>query len=200
MILINVHANSAFFDTVNLDGEAILSERFSAMGKNIKTSEIQLYRGLIVCEEPNPVMCQFNGKISVESEDFIDLSFKNIALRGSVLRNTNFVIGIVVYVGTDTKAHMSSKLLQRKTSWIINVMHNFIIWMFLAIGVLTLTLAIAGTIFERESKWSNMINSEGKVSERFKLILNMIDCLLFSISRENLGLKSQIAQKSCLTW
>ena len=109
MLLVNVQANSAFFDTVNLDGEAILSEKFAALGKNVSTGDIQLIRGLIVCEEPNPVMSQFRGKISVESEDFIDLSVKNLALRGSVLRNTNFAIGIVVYVGTETKAHMNSK-------------------------------------------------------------------------------------------
>ena len=29
ILLINVHRNSAFFDTVNLDGESVLSEKFA---------------------------------------------------------------------------------------------------------------------------------------------------------------------------
>ena len=161
MLLVNVQANSAFFDTVNLDGEAILSEKFAALGKNVSTGDIQLIRGLIVCEEPNPVMSQFRGKISVESEDFIDLSVKNLALRGSVLRNTNFAIGIVAYVGTETKAHMNSKSRKRKKSWIMSVMHRFIKWMFLAIGVLVLMLAIAGVIFEQVAKWPYKIAIAG---------------------------------------
>ena len=56
MLLINVQANSAFFDTVNLDGESILSEKFAALGKNVNTGDLQQYRGLIICEEPNAVM------------------------------------------------------------------------------------------------------------------------------------------------
>ena len=39
VLLINVHANSAFFDTVNLDGEPVLSERF-AIGENIKATDL----------------------------------------------------------------------------------------------------------------------------------------------------------------
>ena len=35
----------------------------------------------------------------------------------------------------------------------MSVMHRFIKWMFLAIGVLVLMLAIAGVIFEQVAKW-----------------------------------------------
>ena len=55
LLLINVQANSAFFDTVNLDGEAILSERYAADG-NVNTGDLQLFRGLVGCEDPNPVI------------------------------------------------------------------------------------------------------------------------------------------------
>ena len=39
VLLINVHADSAFFDTVNLDGEPVLTERFAA-GENIKAVDL----------------------------------------------------------------------------------------------------------------------------------------------------------------
>ena len=35
----------------------------------------------------------------------------------------------------------------------MSVMHRFIKWMFLAIGILVLILAIAGVIFEQVTKW-----------------------------------------------
>ena len=56
LLLINVETNSAYFDTVNIDGEAVLSERFAAMGRNVCTKELQTYRGHILCQEPNPVI------------------------------------------------------------------------------------------------------------------------------------------------
>ena len=53
-------------------------------------------------------MHRFSGLISEEGSDFSPVTQKNFAMRGSILRNTGFIIGIVVYVGTDTKAHMNA--------------------------------------------------------------------------------------------
>lgn len=104
IVLINVDQSSAFFDTIALDGEPVLAERF-APAENITTSAVQSYRGLIMCEAYNPVIHKFKGAISVDNKDFVDLDERNFAMRGSTLKNTAFIIGIVVYVGTDTKAH-----------------------------------------------------------------------------------------------
>ena len=103
--MVNVDSTSAFFETVSLDGETILTERYSIDNENLTTSQLQEFHGLLVVEEPNPVIHKFRGMISRRNTDFVELNDRNFAMRGSVLRNTNFVIGIVVYVGTDTKAH-----------------------------------------------------------------------------------------------
>ena len=138
------------------------------MGENIGSRELQTHRGLIVCEEPNPIMQRFNGKMSVESADFVPMTEKNLALRGSVLRNTTFVIGIVIYVGLETKAHLNSKKGKRKTSWLMNSMHKFIKWMFLAIGILVLFLAIGGVVFDQTKVWPQYFINAGKVSIIFR--------------------------------
>ena len=39
MILISTYGEQAFFDTVNLDGESVLSEKFTA-GKNFTVEEL----------------------------------------------------------------------------------------------------------------------------------------------------------------
>jgi len=43
-------------------------------------------------------------------------NIKNLLLRGCSLRNTPFVYGIVIYVGTQTKIFMNSKKAPRKVS------------------------------------------------------------------------------------
>jgi len=114
IILINTDSGSAFFDTVSLDGETILSERYAVNNKHVGQLQIQNYRGMLMCEEPNPIIHRFKGLLSENNSPFLEVQDRNFAMRGSVLRNTNFVMGIVVYVGNDTKAHQNAKLMQRK--------------------------------------------------------------------------------------
>ena len=99
-------------------------------------------------EEPTPVMHKFRGVLSRNSLDFEDVNERNFAMRGSVLRNTPFVLGIVLYVGTDTKAHQNAKQQKRKTSWLINRMHRHFVKMFIAMGVVITVLSLCGAIFK----------------------------------------------------
>ena len=73
-----------------------------------------MLKGIIMYEEPNLVMHKFRGLFSINGKEFQEVSDRNFAMRGSVLKNTNFVIGIVIYVGTDTKAYQNSKTRKRK--------------------------------------------------------------------------------------
>ena len=67
IVLINVDSGSAYFDTVMLDGEPVLSERFSFV-ENVTSVQLQAFRGLITCEDPNPVVHSFRGAISINNE------------------------------------------------------------------------------------------------------------------------------------
>ena len=60
---------------------------------------------MLLTEHPNSIMHSFGGIVSFYSNQFMEVNMRNFAMRGSVLRNTSFVIGLVVYVGTETKAH-----------------------------------------------------------------------------------------------
>jgi magnesium-transporting ATPase (P-type) len=82
-------------------------------------------------------MHKFNGAItfdlvSDETDQKKSLSLKNIALRGMSLRNTEWIVGLVVYSGADTKIQ---KNLQDSTYKISNLLHKTnkaIIWIFVA--------------------------------------------------------------------
>ena len=98
-------------------------------------------------EEPNLVIHKFRGLFSINDKDFREVSNRNFAMRGSVVKNTNFVIGIVVYVGTDTKAYQNSKTHKRKQSWLIARMHQVIVKMFIFLGIVVLLLTCGGVAF-----------------------------------------------------
>lgn len=118
-----------YVETKNLDGETNLKhkvapkqlyEHFLSLSnaRDIKSAEI-------FCEAPNKDLYKFDGKMKLptavsETQESIPLSNDNIMLRGMSLRNTEFVIGIVVYTGSDTKIQMNSSSGKYKTSRIMN--------------------------------------------------------------------------------
>lgn len=63
---------------------------------------VKALTGRIECEPPNMKINSFSGTIVGGDED-LPIDNDNVLLRGSVLRNTKWVIGIVVYTGKDTK-------------------------------------------------------------------------------------------------
>jgi magnesium-transporting ATPase (P-type) len=58
--------------------------------------------GQIVCEKPNNAIYKFEGYMDQNNKK-ISLGADNMILRGCKLRNTEFVIGIAVFTGHDTK-------------------------------------------------------------------------------------------------
>jgi phospholipid-transporting ATPase len=63
-------------------------------------------------ERQNPFMYKFKGSFTVQQGESIGnkefLSYENFIERGCSLQNTDWVIGVVVYSGHDTKIMMNS--------------------------------------------------------------------------------------------
>lgn len=94
----------AFIETSTLDGEKNLKPRmaFSKTLDTIKVDKaIRLFTEL-ECEPPNPRIYQFSGKIYYE-KTMNSLDKNQLLLTGAFLRNTEWVIGVTVYTGNDTK-------------------------------------------------------------------------------------------------
>eukprot|EP01035_Chromulina_nebulosa_P018205 gene18205-23867_t len=76
----------------------------------------------IDAEPPNESIYNFNGRLlffnsnSNNVDEIIPLSEKNLLLRGSVLRATEWCVGIVAYTGRDTKLSQNSKMPPSKLS------------------------------------------------------------------------------------
>ena len=80
----------------------------------------------IQCEHPNSAIHQFNGCLTI-NEKQITLDTSSLLLRGSSLKNTRWIIGIVVYTGRHNKLVMNSRGAPFKTSGIEKTMNNILL-------------------------------------------------------------------------
>jgi phospholipid-translocating ATPase len=116
--------NVCFVETQNLDGETNLKQRQGLPGTvGIRTEDdCENASFYIESEPPNVNLYQYNAVLrwqidatdtatmrsGVSHEKADAVTYNNIMLRGCVLRNTKWAIGIVVYTGDDTKIMMNS--------------------------------------------------------------------------------------------
>jgi magnesium-transporting ATPase (P-type) len=89
--------------------------------------------GAAVCEVPNDQIYKFEGSVTLNKYlRKISVSAENLLLRGSSLRNTEWVIGFVVYAGHQTKIMMNSANSRFKMSSIEKGTNQQIIFIFIA--------------------------------------------------------------------
>lgn len=64
-------------------------------------------------ERPNPFIYSFTGSLA---EGRVPLDNNNIALRGCGLKATQWVVGVVIYSGVDSKIMLNSNKTRQKKS------------------------------------------------------------------------------------
>lgn len=62
----------------------------------------------IECEAPNEFLYQFNGNWVLKNGTMIPMDPDQVLLKGSCLRNTEWVLGLCVFTGHDTKIMKNS--------------------------------------------------------------------------------------------
>ena len=70
----------------------------------------------INCEGPNEYLYKFEGSLTFTDGASVVLDPDQILLRGSTLRNTEWIIGVVVYTGHETKIMKNSTNAKAKKS------------------------------------------------------------------------------------
>jgi P-type E1-E2 ATPase len=97
-----------FIETKDLDGETNLKHKISekkllTMDMNTDSEVLTSMKGAFVeCENPNEMLYRFEGTVYVR-DIVAPLCVDQSLLRGSVLKNTDYIYGLVVYTGHDTK-------------------------------------------------------------------------------------------------
>lgn len=135
-----------YIDTKNLDGETNLKEKCSLEDfKKIEEDDIEKLNFHIEVEMPNENLTSWKGMIVYEDKEGPFCSLANLILKGSVLKNTKYILGIIIYSGKNTKIMKNSKVPRMKMSKVLVTMNKLLYSVFAFQVVLCLTFAILST-------------------------------------------------------
>ena len=102
LLIINSNSHQAYFDMNRIDGEMVITEKLP-VANEIGSGQIQFLKGIVYTEMPNANLQTWRGMIEYNGNRK-NISQRNMGLRGSILRSTEFIMGIVIYVGHQSKA------------------------------------------------------------------------------------------------
>ena len=83
-------------------------EEEAAIDKYFKQGQYPFIKAKVECDEPNAELYEFSGNLKYDKKNF-PLSANQLMLKGSILKNTQWIIGFVVYTGNQTKLMMNAK-------------------------------------------------------------------------------------------
>ncbi|RUS32171.1 hypothetical protein BC938DRAFT_476104 [Jimgerdemannia flammicorona] len=102
---------TCYVETAALDGETNLKQRQALKETNaVLTSPEALadFEGTVGTELPNNDLYNFDGYLQDVTEVRHSLTINQILLRGTILRNTHYIYGMVIFSGEETKIRMNS--------------------------------------------------------------------------------------------
>jgi phospholipid-transporting ATPase len=161
ILLKSSNANGlAYVETKNLDGETNLKHKASV--KEIQNmiqdpSQLAELVANVVCEPPNDYLYKFEGSINFNlTDETYGLDHNSLLVRGSSLKNTEWVYGLVVYTGHETKIMQNSSKSRTKFSRLEVATNKQIILVFLFQIIICLVQSAESEI------WSNTYGLDAK--------------------------------------
>ncbi|KAJ6509889.1 phospholipid-translocating ATPase [Mycena vitilis] len=145
--------NVAFVETKNLDGETNLKSRHAVAGLSHLNTAADCTSALnafsVKADRPDTNMYRLNAAVVMGDETFpVDLSMT--LLRGTILRNTQWVIGVVLYTGLDTKIVMNSGGAPSKRSKVERQMNPQVLINLLILFLMAVACGIGDSVLEHQ--------------------------------------------------
>lgn len=161
---------NCYIETKNLDGETNLKNKNTLNcggSNNLKHShDLGSMKFWVECDAPNSHLYTFKGTIHYENYnekgDLVNPDEKepvtndNILLRGSTLRNTKWVVGLVVYTGSETKIMLNSGITPTKSSKISRELNLSVILNFVLLFVLCFVSGLLNGLFYNKTGVSRL--------------------------------------------
>lgn len=155
-----------YVETKSLDGETNMKVR-SAMECTLAEmghiDTIQRAKGVIRCEQPNNAINSFQGVLELDGKDKQSIPYESIILRGCIIRNTDWVHGIVVNTGKDTKIMMSNSAPPSKMSTMDQSINNYIVALLVMLILFSAVGASGAVIWKATSQepWYLALDESG---------------------------------------
>ncbi|CAI0379542.1 unnamed protein product [Linum tenue] len=137
-----------YIETSNLDGETNLKIR-KAVERTwdyLTPEKAVEFKGEVQCEQPNNSLYTFTGNLIIENQT-LPLSPNQLLLRGCSLRNTEYIVGAVIFTGHETKVMMNSMNVPSKRSTLERKLDKLILALFGTLFGMCLVGAIGSGIF-----------------------------------------------------
>ncbi|KAJ7481094.1 phospholipid-translocating ATPase [Mycena galericulata] len=144
--------NVAFVETKNLDGETNLKSRHAVPAlvhlRDAAACAAPENAFRVDCERPDNNMYRLNGAVFVGDQSApVDLTMT--LLRGTVLRNTRWVIGLVLFTGEDTKIVLNSGGTPSKRSKVERQMNPQVAVNLILLAIMAIVCGIADSSLEK---------------------------------------------------
>ncbi|XP_035272961.1 probable phospholipid-transporting ATPase VD isoform X2 [Anguilla anguilla] len=136
-------------ETSNLDGETNLKQRQVVRGLAEQGFEgtPEKFTSKIECEGPNNDLNRFRGFMEHSNKGRVGLHSENLLLRSCTIRNTETVVGIVVYAGHETKAMKNNGGLRYKRSKLERRLNADVLWSVGLLFAMCLTAAVGHSLW-----------------------------------------------------
>ncbi|XP_039601826.1 probable phospholipid-transporting ATPase IH isoform X2 [Polypterus senegalus] len=124
---------TCFVTTASLDGESSHKTYFAVQDtKSFHTEEeVDRINATIECEQPQPDLYKFVGRINIyqnrDEPAARPLGSENLLLRGATLKNTEYIFGVAIYTGMETKMALNYQSKSQKRSAVEKSMNAFLV-------------------------------------------------------------------------
>ncbi|KAF5741024.1 phospholipid-transporting ATPase 3 isoform X1 [Tripterygium wilfordii] len=138
----------SYIETANLDGETNLKIR-KALEKTwdyLTPEKAAEFKGEVQCEQPNNSLYTFTGNLIIQKQ-MLPLTPNQILLRGCSLRNTEYIVGAVIFTGQETKVMMNAMNVPSKRSTLERKLDKLILTLFGTLFFMSLIGAIGSGVF-----------------------------------------------------
>ncbi|KAK0496761.1 phospholipid-translocating ATPase [Armillaria luteobubalina] len=143
--------NEAFVETKNLDGETNLKSRNAVPALTHLRDAYSCSRTApfeVQCDRPENNMYRLNAMVSLGDQK-APVDIQMTLLRGTVLRNTDWVIGLVLFTGEDSKIVMNSGSAPSKRSRVERKMNPQVLINLAILAGLSTICAIVDSALEK---------------------------------------------------
>ncbi|XP_021298955.1 probable phospholipid-transporting ATPase 8 isoform X2 [Herrania umbratica] len=139
-----------YVETMNLDGETNLKLKHALeVTSSLHDAEmLKEFRAVVKCEDPNEHLYSFVGTLYYDCQHY-SLALQQVLLRDSKLKNTDYIYGVVIFTGHDTKVMQNATDPPSKRTKIERRMDKIVYVLF---STLILVSFIGSLFFEIKTK------------------------------------------------
>ncbi|EDL42188.1 Atpase, class VI, type 11C, isoform CRA_b [Mus musculus] len=180
---------TCYVTTASLDGESNCKTHYAVRDTiALCTAEsIDNLRATIECEQPQPDLYRFVGRISIYSNSIEavarSLGPENLLLKGATLKNTKKIYGVAVYTGMETKMALNYQGKSQKCSAVEKSINAFlIVYLFILLtkaAVCTTLKYVWQSSPYNDEPWYNQKTQ--KERETFQVLKMFTDFLSFMV-------------------